>query len=72
MDIVASRAEYSTALTKPGDQAIVKHDNRQFDFAKKYEPRHEKTCLYYMRTTKAQSDQRLCCSLPRLHNTFSF
>ena len=39
---------------------------------KQYEPRHEKTCLCNMRTTKAraacasaQSDQRLCCSLPR-------
>ena len=32
------------------------------------EPCHEKTCLYHKGTTKAQafaqSDQRLCCSLP--------
>ena len=37
-----------------------------------YEPRHEKTCLCRMRKTKAQSDQRLCCSLPRYYNTSSF
>ena len=38
------------------------------------EPRHEKICLCYMRTTcaSAQSDQRLCCSLPRQYNTSSF
>ena len=28
------------------------------------EPCHEKTCLCHVQTTKAQSDQRLCCSLP--------
>ena len=43
--------------------------------ANTYEPRHGKTCFCYMRTTKppisrgsactsAQSDQRLCCSVP--------
>ena len=36
------------------------------------EPRHEKTCLCHMRTTKAQSDQRLCCSVPRQYSTSSF
>ena len=30
-----------------------------------YEPCHEKTCCCHMRTAPAQSDQRLCCSLPR-------
>ena len=29
-----------------------------------YEPRHEKNCFSHMRTTKAQSDQNLHCSLP--------
>ena len=31
----------------------------------KNEPRREKACFCPMRTTKAQSDQHLCCSLPR-------
>ena len=34
----------------------------------KFEPRHENTCLCHMRKTRvafAQSDQHLCCSLPR-------
>ena len=30
------------------------------------EPRHENTCLCHMRTTKAQSDQHLCCLLPSI------
>ena len=37
-----------------------------------FEPRHEKTCLCHMRTTKAQSEQHLCCSLPRSYNSSSF
>ena len=46
-----------------------------------YEPHHDKTCFCHMRTTKnrcrsactsVQSDQLLCCSLPRSYNTFSF
>ena len=31
----------------------------------KFEPRHEKTYFSHMRTASAQSDQHLCCSLPR-------
>ena len=34
-----------------------------------FEPRHEKTCLCHMRTS-AQSDQRLCCSLPCYSQNF--
>ena len=33
---------------------------------------HEKTCFCHMRTTSAQSDQHLCCSLPRQYNISSF
>ena len=66
------------------DYFIEKHDvSTVFPLAPEHlnsngitiEPRHEKTCLCHMRTTKtqisqsacasAQSDQRLCCSLPR-------
>ena len=43
------------------------------------EPRHEKTCYVICEQQRcrsacasAQSDQRLCCSLPRQYNTSSF
>ena len=36
------------------------------------EPRHKKTCLCHMRTTSAQSDQRLCYSLARKYAASSF
>ena len=34
-------------------------------------PCHEKTCFMVYANKKMQSDQRLCCSLPRQQNTFT-
>ena len=54
------------------DKKSEARNSEEFQIAGIIKPRHEKTCLCHMQAIKvqislriAQSDQRLCCSLPR-------
>ena len=60
-------------ITRPSQSCFLNNQSREVKTLNltKFEPRHEKTCLFQISTTKAQisllvqSDQHLCCSLPR-------
>ena len=80
LDLIGSRFNMERVLIYSNNQSVTFSQKtlfrQNFCHCFIFEPHHEKTCLCHMRTTRrrsacasAQSDQRLCCSLPGWHNT---
>ena len=53
---INKRLKLSTRVSAP---SAVRHSVHSLELQRSYEPRHEKTCLCYMRTTKVQISLRI-------------